>query len=200
MQLKMDRKIAVITVVSTLALMVDHYEKLTPWNYVDRFVLYLILPVGITLALFRESPAKYGFRIGDWRMGLKLTAAGIIGLTPVIWLLARGSGALRDYYAWQAGPTMALNFFLDLIGWEFLFRGWLLFGYGQRFGPDAIWLQAVPFALVHIGKPKIETLSTIFGGFLFGWIAWRTRSFLYPFLIHFYLLSMITLTASGWGG
>ena len=31
---------------------------------------------------------------------------------------------------------------LDLIGWEFIFRGWILFGYARRFGPEALWLQA----------------------------------------------------------
>ena len=64
---------------------------------------------------------------------------------------------------------------LDLFGWEFIFRGWLLFGYTRKFGTDGIWLQAVPFALAHIGKPELETLSTIFGGFVFGWVAWRTK-------------------------
>ena len=38
--------------------------------------------------------------------------------------------------------------------------------------------------LAHLGKPAVETLTTVFGGYAFGWIAWRTRSFLYPVLIH----------------
>jgi uncharacterized protein len=50
---------------------------------------------------------------------------------------------------------------------------------------------------MHIGKPEIETLSTIFGGFAFGWIAYRTRSFLYPFLIHWYIFTLIVLVSSG---
>ena len=87
--------------------------------------------------------------------------------------------------------------FLDLIGWEFFFRGWILFGYARKFGAEALWLQAVPFALAHIGKPEIETLSTIFGGFAFGWVAWRTRSFLYPFLIHWYIATLIILVSAG---
>jgi membrane protease YdiL (CAAX protease family) len=74
-----------------------------------------------------------------------------------------------------------------MLGWEYLFRGWILFTYGKKYGPDAIWLQAVPFALAHLTKPGIETISTIFGGFAFGWIAWRTKSFLYPFLIHWFI-------------
>jgi len=51
--------------------------------------------------------------------------------------------------------------------------------------------------MAHIGKPEIETLSTIFGGFAFGWVAWRTRSFLYPFLIHWFISTFIILVSAG---
>jgi len=87
--------------------------------------------------------------------------------------------------------------FLDLIGWEFIFRGWLLFGYAKKYGHDALWLQSVPFALAHIGKPEVETLSTIFGGFLFGLVAWRSKSFLYAFLIHYFVFFFTVLVAGG---
>lgn len=102
---------------------------------------------------------------------------------------------MRSYYE---GFTAYLPWttFLELFGWEFMFRGWILFGYARKFGPEAIWLQAVPFALAHIGKPQIETFSTIFGGFAFGWIAWRTKSFLYPFFIHWYIYTLVVLVAT----
>jgi len=106
---------------------------------------------------------------------------------------------MQDYYK-PLATGLPWNTFLDLFGWEFFFRGWLLFGYARRFGPEAIWLQAVPFALAHIGKPEVETLSTIFGGFAFGWVAWRTRSFLYPLLIHWFVASFTIIVAAGFLG
>ena len=66
-----------------------------------------------------------------------------------------------------------------------------MIGYVRKFGPDALWLQAVPFALMHIVKPEVETLSTIFGGFAFGWITYHTRSFIYPFIIHWFFALFI---------
>jgi hypothetical protein len=33
--------------------------------------------------------------------------------------------------------------------------------------------------LAHVGKPAIETLSTIFGGFAFGWVALVAAFFFY---------------------
>ena len=75
--------------------------------------------------------------------------------------------------------------------------GFLLFALYRVCGPYAIVLQAVPFAMAHIGKPELETLSCIFGGSAFGYVAWRTRSFLYPFLIHWFLLTITVVFAGG---
>jgi len=191
-----DWKIVTITITSTLLLMVDHYHRLTPYKYLDRVILYLFIPLVFILFVFRESPRVYGLTLGDWKSGLVITLGGILLMTPIIWYLGKSDPATTDYYKSRVGG-LPWTTFLDLIGWEFFFRGWILFGYARKFGPEALWLQAVPFALAHIGKPEIETLSTIFGGFAFGWVAWRTRSFLYPFLIHWFIATLIILVAGG---
>jgi membrane protease YdiL (CAAX protease family) len=176
--------------------MVDHYHRFTASKYWDRFILYLIIPLIIILLFFRENPKEYGFSFGDWKAGLLLTAFGVLLMAPIIYFLGRGDPSMQEYYK----PfTIGLPWttFIDLIGWEFFFRGWILFGYARKFGPEALWLQAVPFAIAHIGKPEVETLSTIFGGFAFGWIAYRTKSFVWPFLIHWFIATFIIIVAAG---
>ena len=194
--LRLDWKIVFISIVSTLLLLVDHYRDLTSNLYYDRVILYLFIPFLIVVFLFRENPTEYGFSLGDWKLGVALTVIGILLMTPVIYYLARGDSETQKYYSSMV-VGLPWTTFLNLIGWEFFFRGWVLFGYARKFGHEALWLQAVPFALAHIGKPELETFSTIFGGFAFGWIAWRTGSFLYPFLIHWYISTLIILVASG---
>jgi len=192
----LDWQIAVLTVVSTSLLLLDSYHEFTANPYLDRAILYLIVPLLVTLLVFRQNPAQYGLRLGDWRAGLLLTLLAVLIFTPLLLWVAR-QPEMQAYYRFRFGPRLLLDVTLDLIGWEFLFRGWLLFGYARRFGPEAIWLQAVPFALAHLSKPEIETLSTIFGGFAFGWVAWRTRSYLYPFFIHWYIMTFTVLVAAG---
>ena len=195
-KLYFDWKIVTITIASTLLLMVDSYHQITPYKYIDRVILYLVVPLVVILVLFRENPREYGFTLGDWKAGLVITALGILFMAPVIYFLGHGDETMKAYYKpWLNG--LPWTTFIDLIGWEFFFRGWILFGYARKFGPEALWLQAVPFALVHIGKPEVETLSTIFGGFAFGWVAWRTRSFVWPFLIHWFIATFIILVAAG---
>jgi membrane protease YdiL (CAAX protease family) len=193
--LKIDGKTAWVTIVSTTLLILNHYHVFTDSPEINQTILYFIVPMLFILLVFRESPRDYGFTLGDWRAGLVLTVGGILLMTPVIWFLAKFDPTAETYYKDMAVnlPWTTLG---QIFGWEFLFRGFILFGYARRFGPDALWIQAVPFALLHLGKPEIETLSTIFGGFVFGWVAWRTRSFIYPFLIHWYIFTLIVLITS----
>ena len=195
-KLRFDWKVVTITIVSTLLLMVDYYQRLTAHKYWDRVILYLIIPLLIIVLVFRENPKEYGFTFGDWKAGLLLTSIGILLMAPIIYFLGRGDTSMQVYYM-PFTEGLPWTTFLDLIGWEFFFRGWILFGYARKFGPEALWLQAVPFALAHIGKPQIETLTTIFGGFAFGWLSLKTGSFLYAFLIHWYILTFTVLASRG---
>lgn len=195
-KLKFDWKVVTVTIVSTLLLMVDHYHQLTSQKYYDRIILYLLIPLAITVLIFRENPKDYGFSFGDWKAGIIFTLIGVFLMTPVIYYLGRGDASMKIYYE-RFVPGLPWTTFMDLIGWEFFFRGWILFAYARKFGHEALWLQAVPFALAHITKPEVETLSTIFGGFAFGWVAYRTRSFVWPFLIHWYIGTLIILVAAG---
>jgi membrane protease YdiL (CAAX protease family) len=194
-----DWKIVFMTIGSTLLLMIDYYYKITPWKALDRTILYFIIPFFIITCIFREKSGDYGFGFGDWKTGVLITIAAIILISPVLWLFSRGDPTLQGYYKGQLSG-LPWTTFADLFGWEFIFRGWLLFGYTRKFGSTGLWLQAVPFALAHMGKPEIETLSTIFGGFAFGWVAWKTRSFVYPFLIHWFVASFTIIIASGFAG
>jgi membrane protease YdiL (CAAX protease family) len=195
--LTFDREIVAITIASTLLLLVDYYYPPTPVNVINGLGLYLLIPLAMIFFAFRRPVREYGFTLGDWKAGLAITGAAVLVMAPILWLIGRGDPAMQRYYAWQATRILPVMTFLDLFGWEFFFRGFILFGYEKKFGVHALWLQAVPFALAHITKPAVETLSTIFGGFAFGWVAWRTRSFLYPFLIHWFVATFTIIVAAG---
>ena len=198
--LSFDWKIVTITVVSTLVLIIDRYFVFTSWKPLDRTILYLFIPLVFILFVFREDPRDYGFQVGDWRAGLLITFVSLVVIIPILWLFVHVDPSMRDYYKPLIGPGLPLYTFFDLLGWEFMFRGWLTFAYVRKFGAEGLWLQAVPFALAHISKPALETLSTIFGGFAFGWIAWRTKSFLYPLIIHWAIFTFVVLVVGGFLG
>lgn len=199
-KLEFNRNNVVATIAVTLLIMVDHYHDLTGSVPLDRFILFFLVPMFIIVVVLRENPADYGFRLGDWKAGLAMTGIVILVGAPILYFTAKGSPSMHNYYDHMLTSKLPSNVFLDLFGWEFMFRGWLLFGYARKYGPDALWLQAVPFALAHIGKPEVETLSTIFGGFLFGLVAWRSKSFIYAFFIHYFVFFFTVLVAGGFFG
>ena len=195
-KLHFDRKIIWLTVVSTLLILIAYYYRITPFPHWESVILYFGIPMLIIIVVFREHPREYGLRLGDWKAGLVITFLGISLMGPVIWALGRYNAGMQGYYH-RAVDGLVWKNALALAAWEFLFRGWLLFGYAEKYGTDALWLQAVPFSIAHLSKPDLETLSTIFGGFAFGWVAWRTKSVLYPFLIHWFIATAIIIVASG---
>jgi membrane protease YdiL (CAAX protease family) len=85
-------------------------------------------------------------------------------------------------------------FLIDMWVWEFFFRSFMLFGLEPALGELAIYVQMIPFVIAHIGKPEIETLSSIVGGILIGYIVRECRSFWPAFALHVLIgLAMYTL-------
>ncbi|MGA9531597.1 MAG: CPBP family intramembrane glutamic endopeptidase [Anaerolineales bacterium] len=202
--LQLDARLTAALVVGTLLLMLDYYNRFLPAETVpgamrakaiERVFYYLVVPLAMIL-LFRDRPSDYGFQIGNWRSGLAWAGGSFVIAVPLLYLAAR-SPSMVAYYGASQRPLAEVIVVagLDLIGWEFFFRGFLLFTLARLVGPNAILLQAVPFALAHLGKPQVETLTTVFGGAYFGWIGWRTRSFVYPFLLHYAVNVFVVLVA-----
>lgn len=199
--IQFDLKLVFLVIYGVVVPMLDYYRHdITGTKAYDRLVLYFIIPMLVILFLFRDSPSDYGFQLGNWRTGLAWTIPVCAVMAIVLWFIAR-TPAMQSYYDARAPKeVLRLLYFtgVDLFGWEFIWRGLMLFGLAQIIGPGpAILFQAVPFAFMHLGKPELETLSTVFGGIGFGFIAWKTGSFVYPWLIHWFIASFTMLIASG---
>jgi membrane protease YdiL (CAAX protease family) len=203
--LELDIRAMLVVIVSTLLLTVDRYHRFLPGEgyvetltakAVERTVLYLVIPLLIILLILRDHPSEYGFSLGKWKEGLLWAVGAIVVLAPILYFTSRIPAMVRFYASIErsVGNVVYVSA-LDLFSSEFFFRGFILFGLLRVAGPNAVLLQAVPFALGHFGKPELETMSSIFGGVGFGYVAWRTRSFVYPWLIHCFVNIFVVLVA-----
>jgi len=198
-----DLRAAVILVSSTLLLIGSHYHTLFGDETLSSAVFYFLLPLAIVLLVLREDPRKFGLTPGDWRRGLLFSALGIVVMAVVIVALAQ-LDEFRLYYArssFQSRETrpileFALRQGIYMLSWEFIFRGFMLFGLRERFGSLAIWIQAIPFAIMHLGKPELETLSTVFGGAAFGYMDLKSGSIFPSVVIHWAIYVMMVAAAS----
>jgi membrane protease YdiL (CAAX protease family) len=148
---------------------------------------YVVVP----LALFR------GRAIGDaWRphgLGRHLRIAGglYLAILPALVLASRTSSftLVYPFYA-EAGRSWT-----DLVAWEamyaatflaveFFFRGFLLFALEPALGAYAIFVSAVPYCMVHFGKPVAEVAGAVGAAVILGTIAMATRSIWCGVMVH----------------
>ena len=153
-------------------------------RYLGALVYFGVVPLVIGLCLGRD-PRKLGLTIGSPRAWLPLTLLYMVVACAVL-LATRASLGLEDYRpSVSAGPLCALvELSIFMIGWEFLFRGFLLFGLREQMGEAAVLLQMVPFVLVHASARTPETAAGIVSGIYFGYVCHKGGSFLPAVLMH----------------
>ena len=153
----------------------------------DDLLFYLAVPL-VTILVLRQNPLEWGLGIGHWKRTLCLIVLGALGLAIVL-LIAVRMPVFQEFYA-PFGPR-AGEFWLwlgrlaiSMLAWEFFFRAFMLFGLEPALGELAIYVQMIPFAISHAGKPELETLSSIAGGIIIGYIVRYCRSFWPAFVLH----------------
>lgn len=208
---------ALTVLLSTLLLLIVYYHRGDfAWLPEDlrrarmgwfglNFVCLFIIPVIFGKFVLRMSPADLGLRVGDRRASLRYFAL-FGGITiPVILMVSRW-GDFQGYYgryAWLRADIPLLlasqvGWGFYFFAWEFFFRGFLLQALGRRFGAMAIVLQTLPFVMMHFAKPEAESFAAIVAGIALGWWAWRVRSFIGAWLLHWLCSATMILSVLFW--
>jgi uncharacterized protein len=167
----------------------------------ERLVVFGLIPLGVVVAGFRDRPGRYGLTLGDWRWGAGLVVVGCLVMTPVVLWFATLPD-VRAFYGPSAGPigALAVTNAIDLTATEFAFRGFLMLTLVRLIGPFGVLVATMPFVFSHLGKPELELFSTLGGGLVYGWLAWRTRSIVWGSIGHTYILTLLTLAAAASAG
>ena len=163
------------------------------WEFGVMLLVMGVLPAMVSRRVLHQGLHAHGVRLGDWRFGLKTLLVVTPILVPVLYVNSLSPEFQAEYPLTKLAGLSAGTFvlwelsrFVYYVAWEYFFRGFMLFGLRKRFGDfAAIAIQTVPSTIIHIGKPEGEMLAAIVAGVLFGALAIRTRSILWPLLIHF---------------
>jgi uncharacterized protein len=192
--------VAFITFLSiTIASPVFYYENFSLNRFYSRIYwflmdgsLMLILPVIFIKTILRDDLKNYGFTLGDKKFGIITSIIFFIVMLVTIWF-ASGSETFSKAYP-QGGSMVKSSFGIFILyelcilyymlGWEFFWRGFMLFGLKEKFGYYTVLIQMIPFFILHKGKPEIELFASIFAGLILGIQALRANSFIYAWLLH----------------
>jgi len=169
------------------------YEELYSFGWwVTSRVLGYLAPFAVWRLFFpTDSLLDMGLRVRDfwkhaWIYGLFL---GLV--LPMMLLVSRepdfgsyypfykqSSRSWFDFLAWEA------MYFAQFFGLEMFFRGFWLGALRRSFGSGAIFAMAVPYCMIHYGKPFLEANGAIVAGIALGSLSMKTRSIYQGFLVH----------------
>jgi hypothetical protein len=161
------------------------------WWFGMQGLLGFVVPVIALRLLFAQPPREMGLGVGNWRLAVGLAALYLPLVAVGTWVLSDG-GAFQQQYPHYRPATRQWSVFLIYealflfywIGWEYLWRGFVIFGTAHTLGLYAIFVQALPFAALHVSKPWPEAVLSIVGGIALGALVWRCRAFWIAVPIH----------------
>lgn len=160
------------------------------WFIGDFFTLFVLSSLIIKFVL-KEKLSDYGFKVGDYKAGLSISLIFILLMALIIWFISATPEFANKYplldsaqKSWKIFLIFEIGMLIYMIAWEFIWRGFMLFGLEKRFGYYSVLIQMIPFVILHNGKPFGETLGAILGGIALGILALRTRSIYYCIITH----------------
>jgi membrane protease YdiL (CAAX protease family) len=83
-----------------------------------------------------------------------------------------------DYLVWEA------MYFCQFFALEMFFRGFWLGALRRSFGSGAIFSMAVPYCMIHYGKPYLEVCGAIVAGIALASLSMKTKSIYQGFMVH----------------
>jgi membrane protease YdiL (CAAX protease family) len=159
---------------------------------VTGFLLFGILPAVLILINTEKGLFDYGLNLK--KLSTSLIWIGI--LTPVIlgfsWLASRSKKNLAQYpqireNEWNISLLFlsSLSWIIYLIGYEFMFRGFLLFNCHNAYGIlAAVIINTVIYSLVHFHKGLGETIGAIPLGVILSLLTLKTGSIMIALVVH----------------
>ena len=165
------------------------YEYL--YWFLGDFITFFVLPVLIIKVFLRENLRDFGLRVGEFIAGIKISLIFLLVMLPLVWVFSSYPDFVRTYPQlaevrdnWNTFFIFEAAAFAYMIAWEFIWRGFMLFGLKEKFGYYAVFIQMIPFLILHNGKPPAETFGAIAAGLALGILAWRTGSIYYCVITH----------------
>jgi hypothetical protein len=173
------------------------------WWFGMQGVLGFVVPVLILMLAFRQRPDQIGLGAGDWKLALLIGGLYVPLVAVGTWVLSDTTDFLYKYphfkparESWNVFLIYHALFLFYWMGWEYLWRGFVLFGSARALGLYAILAQTVPFALLHLEKPPAEAVLSIVGGVALGALVWRCRSFWIAVPLHSAQMLLLDLWCS----
>ena len=151
--------------------------------------LTIVIPLFILYFFIKKfHPERFGFKLNGARLGPYLWL--IVLMIPLLIIASFNKGFIDHYpmyterfayehmnlEQWHTEAIFELCYGSRFISVEMFFRGFLVVGLSKYVGKDAILPMVAIYCFLHFGKPAGEAVSSIFGGYILGILAYESRN------------------------
>lgn len=167
----------------------------------------MVIPLLIIVLVFRKSPTQYGFRLRNTRGLLRIYLVLLAIMLPILVAVSYLPSFQAKYplysHAHRDLPHFLLyefSYFLVFLSGESFWRGFIIFSLKPHFGYYSLGIMAMPYCMIHFGKPFPEAMGAILTAFVLGYLALRHNSFWLGVGIHFtvgFLMDTLALWQKG---
>lgn len=177
------------------------------WSFA-RVAGYVLFPFAAWKLLFRkDSLLDMGLRFRGLMSHAWLYGLCLLVVVPVMLVVAQ-QGDFGTYYpfynhssrSWNDFILWQLIYYAQFLALEIFFRGFMLGALKRSMGSAAIFVMAVPYCMIHYGKPYLEAHGAIVAGVVLGSLSMRSRSVYVGFLLHItvaFLMDFLSLYKRG---
>lgn len=88
---------------------------------------------------------------------------------------------------WESTALFEISYVIDFVMTELLFRGALVIGMVGLMGRGAVLPMVALYVVIHFGKPPVEAMSSLFGGYILGALAYQTRHIWGGVIVHVFI-------------
>jgi uncharacterized protein len=184
------------------------FNQLAFWAVV--VIVSYVVPAALVIRFaLHERVLDYGLRVRGILPHLRTYAALYAVAAPLI-IAISFTASFQDRYPffhpasahslWPYMYAWWVLYWLQFCALEFFFRGFLLYGLAPRLGWAAIFAMALPYNMLHYGKPMPEALAAIVGGIVLGTLSLKTRSIWWGAALHIsiaFTMDICALTHAG---
>ena len=162
------------------------------WWVATRVFGYVVVPFSVWKACFRrDSLLDMGLRTRGFFKHAWIYGLFLVIVLPLLLAVSRQpdfgayypfyKGCSRSFYDYLLWEGM---YFVQFFALEMFFRGFWLGALRRSFGSGAIFAMAVPYCMIHYGKPFLEANGAIVAGIALGSLSMKTKSIYQGFLVH----------------
>jgi membrane protease YdiL (CAAX protease family) len=158
-----------------------------------------LLPLVVWKAFFRkDSILDFGLRTKGFLDHVWIYGLFFIVVVPAMFVVSSAPD-FATYYPFYKNATRSwfdflvweAMYFAQFFALEMFFRGFWLGALRRSFGSGAIFAMAVPYCMIHFGKPYLEAVGAIVAGIALGSLSMKTKSIYQGFLLHITIAALM---------